>query len=122
VLAIAENEVGKFTSQRFIVARELTKPGDVLLIVSKNGIRQTRHNDARSTTSLQNPSRLAEHVLKLIGIKMLQHVRRIDGIDAVRAKRKPVPNVQPQVNFLKRISIDVYETLEVLGATTQVQM
>ena len=117
VLAIAEDEIGKSTSQRFIVTRELiTEPGDVLVIVSKNGIRQARHDDARSTTSFQNPSTLREHVLKFIGIQMLQHVCRIDGIDALRAEGKTIPNVQPQVNFLKWISINVHETLQVLGA------
>jgi hypothetical protein len=117
VLASAEDEIGKSTSQRFIVTREITEPTDVLVIVSKNGIRQTRHDDARSTTSLQNPSTLGKHVLKFIGIKMLQHVCRIDGIDALRAEGKTIPNVQPHVNFLEWISIDVHETLQVLGAT-----
>jgi hypothetical protein len=117
VLAIAEDEIGKSASQRFIVTRELiTEPGYVLVIVSKNGIRQARHDDARSTTSFQNPSTLREHVLKFIGIQMLQHVCRIDGIDALRAEGKTIPNVQPQVNFLKWISINVHETLQVLGA------
>jgi len=118
VLAIAEYEIGKSASQRFIVTRELTEPSDVLATVSKNGIRQTRHDDARATTSLQNPSTLREHVLKFIGIQMLQHVCRIDRIDGLRAEGKAIPNVQPQVNFPKWISIDVHETLQVLGATT----
>jgi hypothetical protein len=116
VLAIAKHEIGKSTSRRLIVTRELTEPSDLLLTVSKDGIRQARHDDARSTTSLQNPSTLGEHVLKFIGIQMLQHVCRIDGIDALRAEGKTIPNVQPQVNFLKWISIDVHETLQVLGA------
>jgi hypothetical protein len=53
---------------------------------------------------------------------MLEHVCGINGIGGVFGEGKPISDVQPQVNLIERIRIDVGEALDVFGAAAEVKM
>jgi hypothetical protein len=53
---------------------------------------------------------------------MLEHVRGINGIGAICWKRQTIPHVQPQVNFIEGIGIDIHKALKILRTATKVKM
>lgn len=53
---------------------------------------------------------------------MLEHVSGIDGIHGVRSERKPVAHVQPEIDFVKEVRVQIYEIGQVLRAASKMQM
>ena len=53
---------------------------------------------------------------------MLEHVGGIDGVDGIGTKRKAVANIEPQVNSVERIAVNVDETVQIFWTATQVKV
>jgi len=53
---------------------------------------------------------------------MLNHVRRVDRINRFRGKGKPMAHIQPDIDLVERISVNIYETGQVFLPTAQMQM
>lgn len=53
---------------------------------------------------------------------MLRHVGRVNRIHRSGGKRKAAADVQPDVDFMKRISVNVHETRQVSFAAPKVQI
>jgi len=53
---------------------------------------------------------------------MLCHVRRVDRINRFRGEGKPAAHIQPEVNLVERIGVNIYETGQVFLAAAQMQI
>ena len=53
---------------------------------------------------------------------MFKHVGGINRIGGTRRKRQPISDVQPQINFVERVGIDVDETWKILGPAAQMKV
>ena len=90
--------------------------------MSGNRALQARQDEPDAAHVFPNAHTFLEKPLDLIRIEALEHVGRIDRINQVRTKPKPVPNFQPNVNLVEELAADIQETRKVLCTATKVQM
>src|SRR5690348_4322762 len=71
VLSVAEDEIGKASSQGIEMAGEIVvEPVVTILLEGENGVRQAGHDDSHPGSGLEYASALEQQLLQFIGIKM----------------------------------------------------
>jgi hypothetical protein len=53
---------------------------------------------------------------------MLDHMRRVDGFNRRIPKRQPLSDIKPEIEFVKRIRVNIYEAWKKFWPATKVQV
>src|SRR5579862_4891709 len=123
MLSIAEDKIGKAASQGIEMAREIVvEPIAPVLLKRQDGVRQAGDDDPHSASGLQYAHAVAQQPFQFIGIKMLDHVGGIDGINRTAGERQPAADVEPYIRLPHRVGIDVDEAGKVFGAASEVKI
>jgi len=118
MLSIAEDEVGETAAERIEMPRKrVGEPTAVIAVIGYDRALQVGNDQANTTARFQNAEALSKQLVQFVGEKVFEHVRGVDGIDRIRGKRKPVSHVQPQVELVEEVAINIYEARQVLRST-----
>src|ERR1035437_8870447 len=123
VLSIAENEIRKPAAQRIEMPRKgIVEPLAARLSIRSNRALQARNDEPDAAAVFQHPHTFPKQTLELIRIEVLEHVGGVDRVHRIRRKWKSVSNIQPNVNLVKGIAVNIQETGQVFWTTTKMQM
>ena len=95
MLTVAKNKIGEAATQRVQLARIIVEPLGLLLEIRRDGSSKIGNDEAHPASRPQNTPTFREQAKKFVMIKVLEHVRGVDGIDGVIREWQSVTDVQP---------------------------
>ena len=123
MLAIAKNEVGKSATQGIEMAREgVLKPRASILAISFDCAFEVGDDQTYAAAGLQHAHAFPQQEVQFIEIEMLEHVRRVNRVGGIGRKWQPVSDIEPEVELVEKIAVDIQKTRQIFRTTAQMQV
>jgi hypothetical protein len=118
-LAIAKDKIGKTSAERIEVPGEGVEPTSLTPAVCSDRAFEVGNDEANSGGGLQDANTFAEKKTQLVGIKVLEHVSGVDRVHRVGRKWQTIPDIQPEIDLVEWIAVDIQESRQIFWASTE---